>query len=147
MQNPDFLRTMSEMMSRPEVVDQVSESVYVKRSIDDTSYPVLFRFSRWTLTTSKLLSPRSYSLSHTVVQPTYLIRLLDSPIFSFAYLRSGPPQIIASNPQLAGMGPQIRQMMNNPMVRQMMSNPETLRMVRGLRFFLKNLTSEALIVL
>jgi len=38
-------------------------------------------------------------------------------------------QIIASNPQLAPMAPQIRQTMQNPMVRQMMSNPETLRMV------------------
>jgi len=37
--------------------------------------------------------------------------------------------MVASNPQLAGMAPQIRQMMQNPMVRQMLSNPETLRMV------------------
>ncbi|KAK4689944.1 hypothetical protein P7C73_g159, partial [Tremellales sp. Uapishka_1] len=59
MQNPEFLRSMSDMMSRPEVVDQM----------------------------------------------------------------------IASNPQLAGMGPQIRSMMSNPMVRQMMSNPESLRMI------------------
>ncbi|WWD15749.1 hypothetical protein CI109_100171 [Kwoniella shandongensis] len=59
MQNPDFLRSMSDMMSRPEVVDQ----------------------------------------------------------------------IIASNPQLAAMGPQVRQMMSSPFFRQMMSNPESLRMM------------------
>ncbi|WVW83351.1 hypothetical protein I302_105370 [Kwoniella bestiolae CBS 10118] len=57
MNNPDFLRSMSEMMSRPEVLDQ----------------------------------------------------------------------IIASNPQLQAMGPQVRQMMQSPFFRQMMSNPETLR--------------------
>lgn len=38
-------------------------------------------------------------------------------------------QMIASNPQLAAMGPQMRQVMQSPMFRQMMSNPETLRMV------------------
>lgn len=36
--------------------------------------------------------------------------------------------MIASNPQLAAMGPQMRQVMQSPMFRQMMSNPETLRM-------------------
>lgn len=37
--------------------------------------------------------------------------------------------MIASNPQLAAMGPQVRQMMQSPMFRQMISNPETLRAV------------------
>lgn len=38
-------------------------------------------------------------------------------------------QIIASNPQLQAMGPQVRQMMQSPFFREMMSNPETLRRV------------------
>ncbi|KAK8869974.1 hypothetical protein IAR55_000544 [Kwoniella newhampshirensis] len=59
MQNPEFLRSMSDLMSRPEVVDQ----------------------------------------------------------------------IISSNPQLAAMGPQVRQMMSSPFFRQMISNPESLRMM------------------
>lgn len=37
--------------------------------------------------------------------------------------------MIASNPQLRQMGPQVRQMMQSPMFRQMISNPETLRAV------------------
>jgi hypothetical protein len=30
------------------------------------------------------------------------------------------PQIIATNPALAGMGPQVREMMRSPMMREMM---------------------------
>lgn len=38
-------------------------------------------------------------------------------------------QIIASNPQLAAMGPQVREVFRSERFRQMMSNPETLRMM------------------
>lgn len=36
-------------------------------------------------------------------------------------------QIIASNPQLAGMGPQIRQMMQSDQFRSFLTNPDSLR--------------------
>lgn len=78
MNSPEFMQSMADMMSRPEIVEQVC------------GISSLYHKPRW----------------HQLM----------------------PRQMIASNPQMAGMAPQIRQMMNNPMVRQMMSNPETLRM-------------------
>ncbi|KIR53327.1 ubiquilin [Cryptococcus gattii Ru294] len=66
--------------------------------------------------------------------PNAMSNMMQSPEFlrSMSDLMSRPEvvdQIIASNPQLASMGPQIRQMMASPFFRQMMSNPETLRMM------------------
>lgn len=40
---------------------------------------------------------------------------------------------IAANPQLAGMGPQLREMMSSPFFRQMMSNPEMIRSMMQMR--------------
>lgn len=78
MNSPEFMQGMAEMMSRPEIVEQVRSASRAKRIYADVV------------------------------------------------------QMVAANPQLAGMAPQIRQMMQNPMVRQMLSNPESLRMV-GIR--------------
>lgn len=66
--------------------------------------------------------------------PNAMTGMMDNPEFlrSMSDMMSRPEvidQILASNPQLAPMAPQIRSMMQNPMVRQMMSNPETLRMM------------------
>lgn len=41
--------------------------------------------------------------------------------------------LIAQNPQLRAMGPQVRQMLQLPMFRQMMLNPETMRAMMSLR--------------
>ncbi|BEJ12891.1 hypothetical protein CspHIS471_0300650 [Cutaneotrichosporon sp. HIS471] len=64
--------------------------------------------------------------------PNAMTGLMDNPDFlrQMSDLLSRPEvvdQMIASNPQLAAMGPQVRQMMQSPMFRQMISNPETLR--------------------
>ncbi|GMK57916.1 hypothetical protein CspeluHIS016_0407500 [Cutaneotrichosporon spelunceum] len=64
--------------------------------------------------------------------PNAMTGLMDNPEFlrQMSDLLSRPEvvdQMIASNPQLAAMGPQVRQMMQSPMFRQMISNPETLR--------------------
>nr|ODN83854.1 ubiquilin [Cryptococcus depauperatus CBS 7841] len=64
--------------------------------------------------------------------PNAMTNMMNSPEFlqSMADMMSRPEvvdQIIASNPQLASMGPQIRQMMQSPFFRSMMSNPATLR--------------------
>lgn len=42
-------------------------------------------------------------------------------------------QAIASNPSLAPMGPQLREMMSSPFFRQMMSNPEMVRSIMQMR--------------
>lgn len=42
-------------------------------------------------------------------------------------------QAIAANPQLAPMGPQLREMMSSPFFRQMMSNPEMVRSIMQMR--------------
>ncbi|WWD01625.1 hypothetical protein V866_008570 [Kwoniella sp. B9012] len=64
--------------------------------------------------------------------PNAMTGMMNNPDFlrSMADMMSRPEvldQIIASNPQLQSMGPQVRQMMQSPFFRQMMSNPETLR--------------------
>ncbi|PSR72593.1 hypothetical protein PHLCEN_2v11586 [Hermanssonia centrifuga] len=64
--------------------------------------------------------------------PNMLQGLMDNPQFlqQMAQVMSDPTvmdQVIASNPQLAGMGPQVREMFQNEGFRQMMSNPESLR--------------------
>ncbi|WWC61344.1 uncharacterized protein I303_103925 [Kwoniella dejecticola CBS 10117] len=64
--------------------------------------------------------------------PNAMTGMMNNPEFmrSMADMMARPEvldQIIASNPQLQAMGPQVRQMMQSPMFRQMMSNPETLR--------------------
>ncbi|OCF35281.1 ubiquilin [Kwoniella heveanensis BCC8398] len=66
--------------------------------------------------------------------PNAMTGMMNSPEFlqSMADMMSRPEvldQIIATNPQLRAMGPQVRQMMQSPLFRQMMSNPETLRMM------------------
>ncbi|CAK9782761.1 hypothetical protein CC85DRAFT_285626 [Cutaneotrichosporon oleaginosum] len=64
--------------------------------------------------------------------PNAMTGLMDNPEFlrQMSDLLARPEvvdQMIASNPQLAAMGPQVRQMLQSPMFRQMISNPETLR--------------------
>lgn len=63
-----------------------------------------------------------------------MMGLMDSPEFlrQMSDIMARPEvvdQIIASNPQLQAMGPQVRQMMQSPFFREMMSNPDTLRQV------------------
>ena len=60
--------------------------------------------------------------------------MLNSPQFlqQMSSVMSNPDvldQIIASNPQLSAMGPQVREVFRSERFRQMMSNPETLRMM------------------
>ncbi|CDO68496.1 hypothetical protein BN946_scf184499.g21 [Trametes cinnabarina] len=66
--------------------------------------------------------------------PNMFHSMLNSPQFlqQMSSVMSNPDvveQIIASNPQLASMGPQVREMFRSERFRQMMSNPETLRMM------------------
>ena len=60
--------------------------------------------------------------------------MLNSPQFlqQMSSIMSNPDvldQIINSNPQLAAMGPQVREVFRSERFRQMMSNPETFRMM------------------
>lgn len=60
--------------------------------------------------------------------------MLNSPQFlqQMSSMMSNPAvldQVIASNPQLAAMGPQVREVFQSERFRQMMSNPDTLRMM------------------
>jgi ubiquilin len=64
--------------------------------------------------------------------PNMMQSMLNSPQFlqQMSSLMNNPAvvdQIIASNPQLAGMGPQVRDAFQNEGFRQMVSNPETLQ--------------------
>ncbi|KZS93488.1 hypothetical protein SISNIDRAFT_485732 [Sistotremastrum niveocremeum HHB9708] len=64
--------------------------------------------------------------------PNMFTGLMDSPQFveQMSRMMSDPAmldQMIAMNPQMASMAPQIRQMFSSPHFRQMISNPETLR--------------------
>ncbi|KAG2010441.1 ubiquitin-60S ribosomal protein L40 fusion protein, variant 3 [Coprinopsis cinerea AmutBmut pab1-1] len=64
--------------------------------------------------------------------PNMMQTMFNSPQFmqQMASMLSNPAimdQVIAMNPQLAGMAPQIRQMFSSPMFREMISNPDTLR--------------------
>ncbi|KAI0937440.1 hypothetical protein AcV5_005349 [Taiwanofungus camphoratus] len=66
--------------------------------------------------------------------PNMMQTMLNSPQFlqQMSSVMSNPAvldQIIASNPQLAAMGPQVREVFQSDRFRQMMSNPETLRMM------------------
>ncbi|KAI8980627.1 hypothetical protein BD414DRAFT_492803 [Trametes punicea] len=66
--------------------------------------------------------------------PNMLQSMLNSPQFlqQMSSVMSNPAvldQIIATNPQLASMGPQVREVFRSERFRQMMSNPETLRMM------------------
>ncbi|KAI0328438.1 hypothetical protein GY45DRAFT_1326297 [Cubamyces sp. BRFM 1775] len=66
--------------------------------------------------------------------PNMMQGMLNSPQFlqQMSSVMSNPAvldQIIASNPQLAAMGPQVREVFRSERFRQMMSNPETLRMM------------------
>ncbi|CCL99058.1 uncharacterized protein FIBRA_01069 [Fibroporia radiculosa] len=66
--------------------------------------------------------------------PNMMQAMFNSPQFfqQISSIFSNPAlldQIIASNPQLAQMGPQVRQVFQSEQFRQMMSNPETLRMM------------------
>ncbi|WVQ78129.1 hypothetical protein IAT38_000210 [Cryptococcus sp. DSM 104549] len=66
--------------------------------------------------------------------PNAMTNMMQSPEFlrSMSDMLARPEvvdQIIASNPQLASMGPQVRQMMQSPFFRQMLSNPDSLRMM------------------
>ncbi|KAH8115848.1 ubiquitin-domain-containing protein [Phellopilus nigrolimitatus] len=64
--------------------------------------------------------------------PNMMQGMMDNPAFlqQMSGLMSNPAildQIIASNPQLAAMGPQVRQVMQSEAFRQMMSNPQALQ--------------------
>ncbi|RDX44260.1 hypothetical protein OH76DRAFT_1409221 [Lentinus brumalis] len=66
--------------------------------------------------------------------PNMMQSMLNSPQFlqQMSSVMSNPAvldQIINSNPQLAAMGPQVREVFRSERFRQMMSNPETLRMM------------------
>ncbi|KAI0714533.1 hypothetical protein C8Q76DRAFT_568311, partial [Earliella scabrosa] len=66
--------------------------------------------------------------------PNMMQNMLNSPQFlqQMSSVMSNPAvldQIIASNPQLQAMGPQVREVFRSERFRQMMSNPETLRMM------------------
>ncbi|KAI0829113.1 hypothetical protein BC628DRAFT_1199794 [Trametes gibbosa] len=66
--------------------------------------------------------------------PNMMQGMLNSPQFlqQMSSVMSNPAvldQILASNPQLAAMGPQVREVFRSERFRQMMSNPETLRMM------------------
>ncbi|GBE77193.1 Ubiquitin domain-containing protein [Sparassis crispa] len=66
--------------------------------------------------------------------PNMMQTMMNSPQFlqQMSSIMSNPAvldQIIASNPQLAAMGPQVREVFQSERFRQMMSNPETLRMM------------------
>ncbi|OJT05628.1 Deubiquitination-protection protein dph1 [Trametes pubescens] len=66
--------------------------------------------------------------------PNMMQTMLNSPQFlqQMSGVMANPAvldQIIASNPQLAAMGPQVREVFRSERFRQMMSNPETLRMM------------------
>ncbi|KAH9912135.1 uncharacterized protein BXZ73DRAFT_107579 [Epithele typhae] len=66
--------------------------------------------------------------------PNMMQTMLNSPQFlqQMSSVMSNPAvldQIIASNPQLAAMGPQVREVFQSEHFRQMMSNPDTLRMM------------------
>ncbi|TBU25870.1 hypothetical protein BD311DRAFT_668775 [Dichomitus squalens] len=66
--------------------------------------------------------------------PNMMQSMLNSPQFlqQMSSVMSNPDvldQIINSNPQLAAMGPQVREVFRSERFRQMMSNPETLRMM------------------
>ncbi|KAI0706094.1 hypothetical protein BC835DRAFT_1312233 [Cytidiella melzeri] len=66
--------------------------------------------------------------------PNMMQSMLSNPAFAqqMASVMSNPQvmdQIIASNPQLAAMGPQVRELFQSEGFRNMMSNPESLRMM------------------
>ncbi|EIN03536.1 hypothetical protein PUNSTDRAFT_109298 [Punctularia strigosozonata HHB-11173 SS5] len=66
--------------------------------------------------------------------PNMIQTMMNSPQFlqQMSSVMSNPQvidQIIAMNPQLAAMGPQVRAMFQNERFRQLMSNPESLRAV------------------
>ncbi|KAI0801499.1 hypothetical protein C8Q74DRAFT_1192221 [Fomes fomentarius] len=66
--------------------------------------------------------------------PNMMQSMLNSPQFlqQMSSVMSNPAvldQIIATNPQLAAMGPQVREVFRSERFRQMMSNPDTLRMM------------------
>ncbi|KAI0756050.1 hypothetical protein C8Q80DRAFT_1215162 [Daedaleopsis nitida] len=66
--------------------------------------------------------------------PNMMQTMLNSPEFlqQMSGVMANPAvldQIIASNPQLAAMGPQVREVFRSERFRQMMSNPDTLRMM------------------
>ncbi|RPD69361.1 hypothetical protein L226DRAFT_539873 [Lentinus tigrinus ALCF2SS1-7] len=66
--------------------------------------------------------------------PNMMQSMLNSPQFlqQMSSVMSNPAvldQVINSNPQLAAMGPQVREVFRSERFRQMMSNPETLRMM------------------
>ena len=74
---------------------------------------------------------RTEELTHTCPQ---MQTMLNSPQFlqQMSSVMSNPAvldQILASNPQLAAMGPQVREVFRSERFRQMMSNPDTLRMM------------------
>jgi ubiquilin len=58
---------------------------------------------------------------------------MDDPTFLAILLTLSISQAIAANPQLAPMGPQLREMMSSPFFRQMMSNPEMVRSIMQMR--------------
>lgn len=108
LQDPEVIsRTMS-MMS-PEMIDAVrSERCSFVRTL-------IKRVCR-------VLSPINFS-PRNMDDETFFLFLL---VFTLT-------QAIAANPQLAPMGPQLREMMTSPFFRQMMSNPEMVRSLMQMR--------------
>ncbi|KAJ9104136.1 hypothetical protein QFC19_004120 [Naganishia cerealis] len=159
MQDPEVIsRTMS--MMTPEMIDAVSRPssiVFLANSIL-IKLPFISCLSlslRMLLHSSSLGDPHpahrdimgAYNSSGTAfcgflaalyacVLTTPCRRRFTTTCFSTSLL-SDPPisvsQAIASNPSLAPMGPQLREMMSSPFFRQMMSNPEMVRSIMQMR--------------
>lgn len=69
------------------------------------------------------LNPNDPNMMQTMLNSPQFLQQMSSVMSNPAVLE----QIMASNPQLAGMAPQVRQVFQSEQFRQMMSNPETLR--------------------
>ncbi|KAI9280705.1 ubiquitin-related domain-containing protein [Sporodiniella umbellata] len=71
------------------------------------------------------------------MDPQGMSQMMQNPMFSqyMASLLDNPQMmesIIAMNPQLQSMGPQLRMMMQSPEIRQMLTNPEAMQQMAGL---------------
>lgn len=80
--------------------------------------------------------------------PNMLQNMMNSPQFlqQMSSVFSNPQimeQLMASNPQLGGMTPQMRQIMQSDRFRQMMSNPETLRSMLQMSSMMNEVTGAA----
>jgi len=71
------------------------------------------------------LNPNDPNMMQTMMNSPQFLQQMSSVMSNPAVL----DQIIASNPQLAAMGPQVREVFQSERFREMMSNPESLRMM------------------